>query len=128
MDQCTHEIRAEHWKGIIKACAQRPTGQSVKGWLDENGICEQSYYYWQRKFRQQVYGLVKGNAPAIPETSGEPGVSFIEIPYQQPVPPAAQSYGCSCVAVIQTPSFRIEVTNDISDAVLARILSEVSHA
>lgn len=33
MDQCTHEVRAEYWKNIIKAC-----GQSVKKWMDENGI------------------------------------------------------------------------------------------
>lgn len=53
MDQCTHEVRAEYWKGIIKACRQRPAGQSAKSWMDENGICEQSYYHWQRKFRQK---------------------------------------------------------------------------
>ena len=30
MDQCTHEVRAEYWKGIIKACGQRPAGQSAR--------------------------------------------------------------------------------------------------
>ena len=44
MDQCTHEVRAEYWKKIIQACGQRPAGQSAKSWMDENGICEQSYY------------------------------------------------------------------------------------
>ena len=69
MDQCTHEVRAEYWKGIIKACGQRPAGQSAKCWMDENGICEQSYYYWQRKLREQAYGLIKESAavPAVPE-------------------------------------------------------------
>ena len=52
MDQCTHEVRAEYWRSIIKACGQRPAGQSAKKWMDENRICEQSYYHWQRKFRQ----------------------------------------------------------------------------
>ena len=55
MDQCTHEVRAEYWKGIIKACGQRPAGQSAKNWMEVNGICEQSYYHWQRKFRQKAY-------------------------------------------------------------------------
>ena len=41
MDQCTHEVRAEYWRNIIKACGQRPAGQSAKKWIDENGICEQ---------------------------------------------------------------------------------------
>ena len=55
MDQCTHEVRAEYWKKIIQACGQRPAGQSAKSWMDENGISEQSYYHWQRRFRKQAY-------------------------------------------------------------------------
>ena len=62
MDQCTHEVRAEYWKKIIQACGQRPAGQSAKSWMDENGICEQSYYHWQRRLRKQAYEEMKGNA------------------------------------------------------------------
>ena len=73
MDQCTHEVRAEYWKKIIQACGQRPAGQSAKSWMDENGICEQSYYYWQRRFRKQAYEEMKGNTsvPAVAERSEE---------------------------------------------------------
>ena len=69
MDQCTHEVRAEYWKKIIQACGQRPAGQSAKSWMDENGICEQSYYHWQRRFRKQAYEEMKENAsvPAVAE-------------------------------------------------------------
>lgn len=28
---------------------RRSSGQSVKSWCKENGICEQTYYKWQRK-------------------------------------------------------------------------------
>lgn len=45
MDQC--EVRAEYWRGIIKACNERPAGQSAKQWMKENGITGQSYYSWQ---------------------------------------------------------------------------------
>ena len=71
MDQCTHEVRAEYWKKIIQACGQRPAGQSAKSWMDENGICEQSYYHWQRRFRQQAYEEMKENAsvPAVAEAA-----------------------------------------------------------
>lgn len=30
MDQCTHEVCAKYWKGIIKAYGQRPAGESAK--------------------------------------------------------------------------------------------------
>lgn len=126
MDQCAHEVRAEYWKGIIKACGQRPAGQSAKSWMDENGICEQSYYHWQRKFRKQAYDLIKESAtvPAVPEKTD---IAFVEVPYIQPIPDNTEE-AAPCVAVIQTSCVKIEITNDISDSVLARILKEVSHA
>lgn len=126
MDQCTHEVRAEYWKGIIKDCGQRPAGQSAKSWLDENGICEQSYYHWQRKFRQQAYGLIK-ESTAVPAVPQKTDIAFVEIPRIQPVPANTED-AAPYVAVIQTSCIRIEITNDISDPVLARILKEVDHA
>ena len=84
MDQCTHEVRAEYWKNIIKACGQRPAGQSAKKWMDENGICEQSYYHWQRKFRQQAYDQMK-EKEMLPSVAEKAEVSFAEIPYSPAV-------------------------------------------
>lgn len=34
------------WAGRISACR---SGQSVKTWCKENGICEQTYYKWQKR-------------------------------------------------------------------------------
>ena len=35
------------WAGRISEC--RSSGQNVKVWRKENGICEQTYYKWQRR-------------------------------------------------------------------------------
>ena len=35
------------WAGRISEC--RNSGQSVKVWCRENGVCEQTYYKWQRR-------------------------------------------------------------------------------
>ena len=35
------------WAGRISEC--RNSGQKVKVWCKENGICEQTYYKWQRR-------------------------------------------------------------------------------
>ena len=35
------------WAGRISEC--RSSGQKVKAWCRENGICEQTYYKWQRR-------------------------------------------------------------------------------
>ena len=129
MDQCTHEVRAEYWKSIIKACGQRPAGQSAKSWMDENGIREQSYYHWQRKFRQQAYEQMKDISPAVPAPPEKADIAFVEIPC---IPlmeeSAAKTTDNSPVAVIRTSSMSVEFTNDISERVLAALLREVSHA
>ena len=128
MDQCTHEVRAEYWKGIIKACGQRPAGQSAKSWMDENGICEQSYYHWQRKFRQKAYIEMKKSGDAVPAVAEKAELSFVEIPYCSSAEKNEQMISGSPVAVISTSALKIEITNDISDSLLSRIIREVSHA
>ena len=40
------------WAGRISEC--RNSGQNVKTWCRENGICEQTYYKWQRRLQQEV--------------------------------------------------------------------------
>lgn len=128
MDQCAHEVRAEYWKGIIKACGQRPAGQSAKSWMDENGICEQSYYHWQRKFRQKAYEEMKRSGDAVPVVAKKTELSFVEIPYCTSAVKNEPMISGSPVAVISTSVLKIEITNDISDSLLSRIIREVSHA
>ena len=131
MDQCTHEVRAEYWRNIIKACGQRPAGQSAKKWMDENGICEQSYYHWQRKFRQQAYDQMKGKE-MLPSVAEKAEVSFAEIPYSPAVGrediPGVSKAGRTPAAVIRTSAMSIEISNQISESLLSRILREVSNA
>lgn len=35
------------WTGRIRSC--RNSGQTVTVWCKENGICEQTYYRWQKR-------------------------------------------------------------------------------
>ena len=35
------------WAGRISEC--RNSGQNIKVWCKENGICEQTYYRWQKR-------------------------------------------------------------------------------
>ena len=40
------------WAERISEC--RNSGQSVKVWCQENGICEQTYYRWQKRLFEMV--------------------------------------------------------------------------
>lgn len=78
MDQCTHEVRMQYWKNIISQCQARPAGQTAKQWMTENGICEQTYYLWQRRIRKEAYEQVTSQEllPAVSETEE---IAFAEI-------------------------------------------------
>ena len=121
MDQCTHEVRAEYWKKIIQACGQRPAGQSAKSWIDENGICEQSYYHWQRRFRQEAYKEMKGIAsvPAVPEKTE---AAFVEIPCPASTETNTYMVSGKPVATIRTAALQIDISDEISDALLRLII------
>ena len=131
MDQCTHEVRMQYWKNIISQCQARPAGQTAKQWMTEKGICEQTYYLWQRRIRNETYEKMSSQE-LLPAVSEKEEITFAEIS----VPENKRCDGCPDtqepvihpVAVIKTRSYTIALSSDIPDSILSRILKEVSHA
>ena len=46
------EYRAQQWAMLIREC--KASGMSNKEFCIQRGVSEKSFYYWQRKFREQV--------------------------------------------------------------------------
>ncbi len=57
------------WAGRISEC--RNSGQTIKVWCQGNGICEQTYYRWQKR----LFELAKAQQE----------VQFAEVTPEQPV-------------------------------------------
>lgn len=128
MDRITHNIRRSKWLEILKQCQQRPVHTTVKQWCLDNGISEKSYYYWQRKFRQEAAQQLP--VPSITETAP---VTFAEIPlsYKDNSSEPVATDSLSAVqptAIFKYKELTVAVTNEISDTLLARIIQEVTHA
>lgn len=126
MDQLTHTVSRSNWINIIRQCQDRPAGTTAKQWLAENDISEKSYYYWLRKIRREVC-----EQEGLQEVTNPSALSFVEIPVKTaldttPVPtvPAAMTP----VAVIRSGRLTLELSNDISESLLCRLLQEVLHA
>lgn len=125
MDNITHEVRLESWKAIIEKCQARPTDQTAKQWMSENGISDGQYYYWQRKIRKQIYSEV--NDP-VPDSGSQiiPRASFVEIPaetvieedHTRPLP----------VLTIRTEKASIEITTAVPNDMIFEIIKAVRHA
>ena len=131
MDKCTHEVRMEYWKNIITQCQNRPEGQSAKQWMDANGICEGTYYLWQKKIRQQTYEQMTESKHFLPASQKTEEITFAELP----IPQTRNVHGMNLsesaihpVAVIKTDKLSIAVSGDIPDMLLTKILQEVAHA
>ena len=127
MDQCTHEVRAEYWKKIIQACGQRPAGQSAKSWMDENGICEQSYYHWQRRFRKQAYEEMKGNS-SVPAVTEKTELSLLKFHATLLRKQIHTWFPINRLQRSGRQHYRLIFPMKSPDALLARIIREVSHA
>lgn len=125
MDQSTHNVRYANWMDIIRQCQDRPVNMTVKQWLSDNEISSKAYYYWLRKLRNEAYNQIQTKVTA-PATD----VDFAEITV--PLDDRSESLHSipdkTPVAVIRCNRFSVEITNDISKALLNRILQEVSHA
>jgi len=127
MDQPTHDVRRANWLNIVNQCQSRPADMSVEQWLAENDIKEKAYYYWLRKFRKEAY-----NQMQLPTVASKTDVTSAEVA----MPIVAASIGAtppnaphgSTVALIKCSRLTIELSNDISEGLLSRLLQEVAHA
>ena len=131
MDKCTHEVRMEYWKNIITQCQNRPEGQSAKQWMDANGICEGTYYLWQKRIRQQTYEQMTEGKHFLPVSQKAEEITFAELPLPKITNVQAENISETSihpVAVIKTGKLSIAVSGDIPDFLLSKILQEVSHA
>ena len=128
MDKCTHEVRKQRWKNIINQCLQRPKGMTVKQWLDENNICEQTYYYWLKRIRQETYELATNSSITACAKSTHSEVSFAEIslPVMNSISPSENGFRPDIT--IQTGSILIGVSNTASASLLDKMFEVIGYA
>lgn len=128
MDQITHDVRTAQWAEIVRKCHERPENQSAKNWLNENGINEKQYYYWQRRLRNMAAGTTNKSLPTT-RSSGE--VTFIEMPSPNELPGKRMeevTINSGLAALIRVGGLEIELHNGISDELLGKILKVTAYA
>ena len=65
--QVTHAVRLQYWSGIIEERGK--SGLSVRAYCRENEIVEKTYYYWQRKLREQACTNLALQTAVRPDTT-----------------------------------------------------------
>lgn len=121
MDKITHQVRCEQWTKIIKECLA--SGMNKTAWCREHGISDKSFFYWQRRLREEAYiSTIKASfAPTVKEVRvpTKKTVDFVEVRMTD------QSDKCSNVfepdIIIRGDSISIEISNTASAELLTRI-------
>ena len=115
MDKSTKLVRMQQWSEEIAACNQ--SGMKKGEWCRENGINLKTFYYHQRMVRQAAF-----NALSVPD-EGSAEVCFVEVtPLRDSKPHIPPDKECAASAVIQLGLVRILLNEDISEALLQRLL------
>ena len=106
-----HQAKLNDWANTIRE--QQASSLNVTEWGQSNGIAKAQFYYWKRKLKDQ---FVEAQLPDI-------------VPLNTPV---AQQC-CTTFEKLSTlklsiGDITIEITEDTSDYLLAKVLKAVRHA
>ena len=119
MTGMTYAVRRSYWTDIIRRCNQ--SGMVKSEWMRQNNISEKSFYYWQKKLRDEAAMMViEDESIHLPDTTDN---RFVELPSSHVIP--TQS---SCPVTLQKVDLRVELNESVSDEFLMRILKAVHHA
>ena len=118
MDKSTHQIRREQWSQIINNCLA--SGQSKKTWCRENGVCEKTFYYQQRIFRNEAYIEMKQlSVPAPVPQAPELPVAFVELKPTQVNSEPVSAFQPDIV--IRKGQLVLEISNSASPELLSQL-------
>lgn len=113
MDKITHKVRCEQWTKIIKECLA--SGMNKTAWCREHGISDKSFFYWQRRLREEAY-ISTVESSSLP---AEPSVDFVELRLSEQS--AVSSAAFRPDVIIRKDSFSLEISNTASAELLSRI-------
>lgn len=76
--QVTHEVRLKHWSEVLRR--RRESGRTIRSFCRTEGICEKTYYYWQKRIRQTAGECLMGQAGSPASGTLTPVPVFAALP------------------------------------------------
>lgn len=112
MDQVSitkRQFREEQWRQRITEC--RSSGMSVKNWCESNGLCEQTYYKYLKKFRQEMCDTLP-----VPVQAPEKSIAFKKLEVISPLPDT------KAAVIIHLPNATLEINEGASQQTVQAVL------
>lgn len=121
MDRITHKVRCEQWTKLIEECLA--SGMNKTAWCREHGISSKTFFYWQRRLREEAYisTIESSSLPTVPSASipSRSSIDFVEV--RLPDQAAGTSDAFRPDVIIRKDSFSVEISNTASTELLNRI-------
>ena len=111
MERSAMTIRAGNWLQALQQASA--SGLSNKEWCRQNGVPASTFYRWKRVLRDQLLDQMKSSESC--------GIHFVKLPQEE-------KSGSSGQICIRSENLVLEVSADLSEEALCRILRAVKHA
>lgn len=120
MDKVTHKVRREQWTKIINECLA--SGMKKTAWCKANGLSDKSFFYWQRRLREEAYISPTESTSLVPASReadflAKKSVEFVEL--KLPEQPSSTPFQPDII--IRKGSLSLEIANTASEELLSRI-------
>ena len=112
-----YAARRGYWADIIHQCNQ--SGMIKNEWLKQHNISSKSFYYWQKKLRDEDFMI--SNEEETPSLMTDN--RFVELSSDSITPSAS-----SKSVTIHKSNISIDLDESVSDEFLLRILKAMNHA
>lgn len=106
LQKTKHQLKLDQWRGLVYEC--RSSGQTIKAWCSQRGICVATYYRWQK----QVWDAGTGEQRMVP-------VSRSAATFAEYRPPASPSEGA---VIIHLGWGNVEIRNGAEQTVIENTL------
>ncbi len=126
--QKLHQIKLQQWASRFQE--QASSGLTVKAWCTENNISIHTYNYWKHLLKQEyVESALSEQHDIVPLTMHAPDLAVSSTPVAVPLScHSRDSREMYNTISISTGDVLIQVTPNVSDEYLFRILKAVRHA
>ena len=128
----TKKLQYQHWAEEVKACENRPAGMSIARWCRENGIKQSTYYGHLNKVKELCLDVYNNSMDGSIETelvsNSHSNVSVVEASNFVELPLPALKSTHKPAITISIGKSTMEISEDISDAFLRRLLGALNNA
>ncbi len=121
----TKDIRFQQWVAQVQAFQSRPSGMSMTAWCKEQGIAVSTFVTRMQKVQDRY--LEQAN-PSLPLSVSSTEMIPVTAPTFVELPVMTKAKTTSSVAVITCGKAKIEISEDISETLLIKLIGAVCHA